>query len=214
MPRRARPAFVWLAITFVSLVHGTRNSGTDLRSTSHAYERPNHAEHAKMARWLIAENDWGTVSTISQHLVGTAFGNLVSYADGPRGNSTGRLLFYLTPMDATAADLAVNSAATLTVGEVQLAGSCGVLDPEDPTCAKVSISGRMRVVPGEDVAEAEQLLFRRHPQMKTWPKGHNFSIWELHVQEARLLDFYGGATTVLPKEYFAAELQRRTDGIA
>ncbi len=36
--------------------------------------RPEHTEHAKMARWLIAENDWGTVSTTSIHLKGTAFG--------------------------------------------------------------------------------------------------------------------------------------------
>ncbi|CAL8468144.1 g7683 [Coccomyxa elongata] len=186
----------------------------DLRSTRHSYERPYHAEHAKMARWLIAENDWGTVSTTSIHLAGAAFGNLVSYADGPKGNSTGRLLFYLTPMDATTTDLAANSAATLTVGEIQLAGSCGVMDPEDPTCAKVSISGRMQIVPGGDVAEAEQLLFRRHPQMKSWPRGHNFSIWELHVKEARLLDFYGGAATVSPEEYFTAELQRRTAVVA
>ncbi|KAK9901686.1 hypothetical protein WJX75_008376 [Coccomyxa subellipsoidea] len=146
-----------------------------------------------MSRWLIAENDWGTVSTTSIHLEGAAFGNLVSYADGPRGNSTGRLLFYLTPMDATATDLAVHPAATLTVGEIQLPGSCGVMDPEDPTCAKVSISGPMRIVPKGDVPNAKELLFHRHPQMETWPKGHTFNIWELHVRAVRLLDFYGGA---------------------
>jgi len=33
--------------------------------------------------------------------------NLVSYSDGPRGNSTGRLLFYLTQLDATATDVQV-----------------------------------------------------------------------------------------------------------
>ena len=33
--------------------------------------------------------------------------NLLSFSDGPRGNSTGRLLFYLTPLDATAIDLMV-----------------------------------------------------------------------------------------------------------
>lgn len=39
-------------------------------------------------------------------------------------------------------------------------------------------------------------------------KGHNFSIWELHPESLRLLDFYGGAIAVEPADYFAAELQR------
>ena len=87
--------------------------------------------------------------------------------------------------------------ATLTVGEIQQEGSCGVMDPEvgyascslpskeaphllnmclivntcvqDPTCAKVSISGRMRVVPKQGLREAEEMLFQRHPQMRDWP---------------------------------------------
>lgn len=142
----------------------------------------------------------------------------MSYSDGV--NSTGRLLFYLTALDATAQDLEVlqsdaackreckcrtpglinaallaqvDSRATLTVGEIQVEGSCGVMDPEvsrlllfhdmmvvlkveaswlcmqDPTCAKVSISGRMGVVPAEGLEEAEDMLFQRHPQMRDWP---------------------------------------------
>ena len=87
-----------------------------------------------MARWLVAESEWGTVSTISRHLGSAPYGymsawcavhapvhmggfmmasatscrNLVSYSDGV--NSTGRLLFYLTALDATAADLEVRHA--------------------------------------------------------------------------------------------------------
>jgi hypothetical protein len=62
-----------------------------------------------MARWLVHRNDWGTLSTISRHLStkhnAVPYGNVVSYSDGPPDNSTGRLLFYLTKMDATAFDL-------------------------------------------------------------------------------------------------------------
>ena len=104
--------------------------------------------------------------------------NLLSYSDGPRGNSTGRLLFYLTPLDATATDVEVSMSgylllhisskrwstqgsacgvlhkpslsshhmhlqerpgATLTVGEVQLAGGCNMVDPE------VSVSAHERL---------------------------------------------------------------------
>ncbi len=72
--------------------------------------------------------------------------------------------------------------ASLWIGHASALAYCGTRGKEamrtpekvvrivqDPTCAKVSISGRMRIVPGDAVAEAEQLLFRRHPQMKTWP---------------------------------------------
>ncbi len=91
------------------------------------------------------------LSTVHMH------SNLVSYSDGV--NSTGRLLFYLTDLDATAQDLEVlqcdadvmlhikgmqewdlgklcsllvqvDARATLTVGEIQVKGSCGVMDPE------------------------------------------------------------------------------------
>lgn len=49
-----------------------------------------------MARWLVHSNTWGVVSTTSRHLGGVAFGNVASYSDGPRGQPTGRLLFYLS----------------------------------------------------------------------------------------------------------------------
>ncbi len=42
--------------------------------------RPDYRDHAKMARWLIAENDWGVVSTTSQHLSGVAFGYIDNLA--------------------------------------------------------------------------------------------------------------------------------------
>lgn len=54
-----------------------------------------------MARWLVHRLDWGVVSTTSVHLGGAAFGNPLSFADGPRCRPTGRLLFFLSPMDAT-----------------------------------------------------------------------------------------------------------------
>lgn len=45
-------------------------------------------------------------------------------------------------MDATAVDLASNNNATLTVCQAQiLPGGC-MEDAEDPTCAKLSITGR------------------------------------------------------------------------
>ena len=40
-----------------------------------------------------------------------------------------------------AQDLARNSTASLTLHEAQLAGACRGIDPEDPTCAKLTLTG-------------------------------------------------------------------------
>ena len=69
--------------------------------------RPPREDHAAMARYLIHANEYGTLATRSRHLHGAPFANVVSVSDGAVGNSTGRLLFYLTPMDSTAYDLQV-----------------------------------------------------------------------------------------------------------
>ncbi len=45
--------------------------------------RPAHTDHARLARWLVHQTDWGVVSTLSRHLGGAPFGNVVSHADGP-----------------------------------------------------------------------------------------------------------------------------------
>jgi len=60
-----------------------------------------------MARYLVHANNYGTLATRSRHLSGAPFANLVSVSDGAVGNSTGRLLFYLTPLDSSAYDLQV-----------------------------------------------------------------------------------------------------------
>ena len=87
--------------------------------------------------WAVPQvhlNDWGTLSTISRNLSTSAapvpYGSTVSYSDGPLSRSTGRLLFYLTLLDAAAYDLQRNKVATLSVTEAQIFGSCGVTDPE------------------------------------------------------------------------------------
>ena len=93
--------------------------------------RPDHTQYAAVARWLVHRNSWGTLSTLSGHLGGAPFGHAVSYSDGPLRESTGRLLFFLTAMDAAAQDLQHDSRAALTLCEAQLLpGGCGSTDPE------------------------------------------------------------------------------------
>lgn len=168
--------------------------------------RPAYTEPAKMARFVVHMNSWGSVASTSIHLGGLPFAAVESYSDGPLGESTGRLMFFLTSLDATGADIQVQKNVTLSLAEVQLPGFCVGTDPEDPTCAKVSISGVMSPVPEEGLEEAKHLLFSRHPAMRTWPVGHHFTMYELHVAHIRLLDFYGGAADLEPHEYFAANV--------
>ena len=81
---------------------------------------------------------------------------------------------------------------------------------QDPTCAKVSVSGTMAEVPQEGIEGARELLFSRHPQMRGWPTGHDFRIYELQPDAIRLLDFYGGAAEISSQAYLAAQLQQRS----
>ncbi|KFM27718.1 Protein CREG1 [Auxenochlorella protothecoides] len=121
--------------------------------------------------------------------------NVVSYADGPRGNSTGRLLFYLTTLDATAYDAQANASAMLTVSEAQLPGSCRGLDAEDPPCAKISILGELHRVPASEEGAA-----------RDWPAGHEFHMYELFIQQIQLLAWYGGPRQITPQDYFGVQL--------
>lgn len=219
----------------VGLVADRRRPSTPLRSHSPFAAptlplRPDHTDHARLARWLVHQLDWGVVSTTSRHLGGVAFGNPLSVADGPCGSPTGRLLFNLSPMDATMQarggtggwlgdcrgklvpvharrdqhgserrpanrarpppalclhcppsappqqDLAARASASLALHEMQLPGACERLDPEDPRCAKLLVSGSLLPVPPEAQAEARRLLFARHPAMRGWPAGHDFTL--------------------------------------
>lgn len=66
-------------------------------------------------------------------------------------------------------------------------------DPEEPTCARVSISGKFLLVQDTNEAnEAKTYLFDRHPTMKTWPDDHEFQVYKLTIEEIWLIDIYGG----------------------
>lgn len=61
------------------------------------------------------------------------------------------------------------------IGQIQLiAEPVPKLAVQDPTCAKVSIAGALLPVRLQDLEEARELLFQRHPQMEHWPAGHHF----------------------------------------
>ena len=119
-----------------------------------------------MARWLVHENVWGSLATTSVHLNGSAFANVLSFSDGAEKNSTGTIYMYLSPLDPTSGeDLPADPRATLSISEEPL--GC-LMDAEDPNCAKVMISGKMRQLEdGTQEHEAALVaLFARHPQVR------------------------------------------------
>ena len=58
----------------------------------------------------------------------------------------------------------------------------------------------------EEVAVARAALFSRHPSMQLWPPHHGFFFCKLNITNILLLNYFGGAKTVLVEDYFAVQL--------
>jgi hypothetical protein len=69
----------------------------------------------------------------------------------------------------------------------------------------VSLEGRVTPVPAGAAADAAlAALAARHPAMATWPADHGFAPYELHVDRAKVLSWYGGVSVVSAAEYYGA----------
>ncbi|KAM0895954.1 hypothetical protein ACQ4PT_023483 [Festuca glaucescens] len=167
-----------------------------------APRKPAPAEAAATARWLAAQNTWGVLSTISSDLSGAPFGNVVSYSDGVPGESHGIPYFYLTTLDPTARDALKDERTSFTLSEFPL-GTCGEKDPENPSCAKLTLTGKLKVVDlqSPEADSAKTALFSKHPEMEGWPKNHNFGIYKLEIENIFLIDWFGGPKPISPSEY-------------
>ena len=152
---------------------------------------------AETARWLVHDSEWGTLSSLHATADGTApqpLGTTVSFSDGARGSSTGRLFFYLMGADSV---LSGDPHASFTLSEAaRHNNTCGSVDPQDPRCAKLTLSGALRVCTGDDEATGRAALFARHPQMAKWPASHAFTVVELAIDDIWMIDFYGGGSAV------------------
>lgn len=68
--------------------------------------------------------------------------NVVSFSDGLPKQGSGIPYFYLTTLDPTARNALKDERASFTVSEYPL-GTCGTVDPENPTCSKISLTGKV-----------------------------------------------------------------------
>eukprot|EP00066_Takifugu_rubripes_P000941 XP_003961789.1 PREDICTED: protein CREG2 [Takifugu rubripes] len=168
---------------------------------------PPHQETARTARYIAHQSDWGHLATISNQdkIKGLPFGNIFSVSDGPADNSTGVIYFYVTPMDTTVSDLRSNPHASLTFSEAE-GEFCRQMafDPEDPRCARLTLTGKMVEVAPEEVAFAKEAMFSRHPVMAKWPVGHKWFFMKLDLIQVWLQDWTGGISLVPLEDYFKA----------
>ncbi|XP_078607711.1 protein CREG1-like [Branchiostoma floridae x Branchiostoma japonicum] len=170
---------------------------------------PPHGDFAATARFVVHNNDWGSLATISTYppIKGKPFVDAFSVSDGPVGNSTGVPYFLFSPLERTTQDLQANPYVTLLVSEVQ-SGYCASVkwDPEDPRCAKIHLSGKIVTVPEDEMDFAKNSLFSRHPIMAEWYNmpDHQFYIAKMDIDEVFVLDFFGGGHSVSPQDYFKA----------
>ena len=167
--------------------------------------RPPWLERAKVARWLVHSSRWGTLATKSLHFLGSPYGSTISFSDGDGDQASGRIFMYLTKMDPAAQDIAASSVASFALTEMPL-GVCNKVCAEDPTCARIILTGSVKVVTGSDIDMARKFLFSKHPAMAKWPAEHGFRVYELQIQEIFFLDMYGGAKPLTVEEYFSVEI--------
>lgn len=166
--------------------------------------KPFFLEKVTTARWLAHESLWGSIATTSVRLNGVAFGNTISMADGTAGKSTGIPYFYVSDLDESMKDLKVNPNCTLTLSEATVDCTEKGLDPEDPRCVRLSLTGAMvDVTDADELSFAKEALFASHPVMQDWPTSHDFKITKLDIQKIWLINFFGGAADISPKDYFA-----------
>lgn len=194
--------------------------------------RPDIAAKALTARWMVHSLDWGVLSTISTrlgdgHASPIPFGNIYSFVDGPCDNSTGTIYLYGTYLDQSFLDTADNPIVSFTLSEASLSSVCAGRDgldsctlgtkygdPENPVCARLTITGELIVLDGgvPEYAFAKDALFERHATMKGWPTNHDWVIAKIgHLRDIWLIDFFGGAAIIDPKDYFDASFTVTVD---
>jgi hypothetical protein len=188
---------------------------------------PNTTDKVATARWMASNINWGVLSTTSTRiqgaLLGEAFGNPYSFADADSGVP----YFYASDLDASMVDafignasIKLNPQATLAISEASLHNATSPAtqpacrigtslgDPENPPCARLVLSGKLMKL-DSDSAEykvAYASLIKRHPSFKLYPPGHDFFVAKMQLDGVWLIDFYGGAAIISPKDYLAPSL--------
>lgn len=194
---------------FSSFSYGFGPVSIDRNTNAEYPNPPPYREKAETARYIAHYSDWGVVGTISTmpNISGRPFTNIISFCDGPLDNSTGTPYFYVMDEDASMKDIKQNPLISLSMSE-KMFSYCQTnhLDPEDPRCARLTLGGKMVSVASSEKRFALDCLFARHPAMKGWSIAHKFYPTKLEIETVWLIDFFGGASIIPVKEYYAVKL--------
>ena len=89
--------------------------------------------------------------------------------------SSGTVHAYKIILDPSTPDLAEDHTVSVTISEKALGDrdSCGRHTAEDPRCARLTIAGKMTMVPEDKKAEAMSWMLAKHPEMADWPRDFN-----------------------------------------
>ena len=174
---------------------------------------PPWSDTAARARWLVSHSMWSAISTTSVRLKGAPWGNVRSIADAV--SSTGKPYFYLPAPDPTQVDVSADNHITLSLTEAALperAGvngskACGGMDAEDPTCARIHLSGSaVALTSNSSIKQAEAALKAKHPLAPWLAQGGAHTggtYYTIHIDSIAFLDFYGGFANLTVDEYLA-----------
>ena len=176
------------------------------------HDPPPHTEYAKMARWLVHNSEWmatGTISTIPS-IKGFPMVNVIAMADSAKGGkSTGQIYFLLVMLDFTAQDLSKrNEMTALFTMDQSLYCTQRNIDPMEPTCARIMISGEaLRVEKNTKEYEfASNAMVSHHPASENWINAHDFFLCKMNITQICVLDWYGGPHFVSVEDYFKVAL--------
>ena len=145
-----KPLVLLLLLTISSQAKTLGFSFNDENAIEESPNPPDYREYAKMARYLVHNSEWtsmGTISTVPT-IKGFPMVNIIAVADSAKGQqSTGSIYFYLTMLDFTAQDLSKDNRLTALFSMDQsLACTKENVDPMEPTCARIMISGSLQQV--------------------------------------------------------------------
>ncbi|KAK9726665.1 hypothetical protein RND81_05G229100 [Saponaria officinalis] len=118
------------------------------------------------------------------------------------GEGAGIPYFYLTELDPTAGYALKDERCSFAISEHPI-GTCGTVDPENPTCAKITLFGKLILIDqGSKEAEfAKSALFAKHREMKDWPKNHKFQVFKLQIVDIFLINWFGGPKPLTVDQY-------------
>jgi heme iron utilization protein len=172
----------------LELAMATRDDGSDGGGAA--------SDLARRARTLLHSQHQGVLSTISLHRAGYPYGSLTPYAL----SRAGAPLILISALAAHTQNLIADPRASLFVAAD--AGAAG--DPQAEP--RISVLGRFARVAAADEADARARYTERLPRAAANSQTRDFQLWEMAVEEVRLVAGFGqigwleGATVLAAPE--------------